>query len=178
MINEFSSKVKSTNTKARTLFISTAAIAVILLVLSFIIDRFAGLVGNVGLVFVVVAILVYTKYISPEYYYDITHDSDGSSVFVVRMITGKRQSTLCRIGLAEIVKIERETRELRRAHTTPKDCVKYSYSPTLDPDEVVRLTTRSRYEKAEIIIEVNSEFETLLRSYVSEAHLIEQNEEE
>ena len=156
----------------------TAAIAAAVIAVSFMMDRFGGLVGNVGIVIAVVAILVYTKYLSPEYYYDITHDSDGLAVFVVRMVAGKRQSTLCRIGLAEIVSMEREDRAARKAHTTPKGVVKYSYCPTLDPELVYRLTTRSRYEKAEIIIEVSDEFAELLSRYASEARSLESLDED
>ena len=177
MINELSTKAKSSNNKAKITFYVTFIAAAAIFAVSFVLPRFSGLVGNVGLILIVAAILVYCKYVSPEYYYDITHDSNGSAVFVVRMISGKRQSTFCRIGLAEIVKIEREDATARRAYKTPAGVRKYSYCPTLMPDVTYRIYTRSRYEKAEIIIEVSDEFTDMLRSYAAEARLIESYEE-
>ena len=177
MINEFSARAKSSNNKAKTAFYVTFIFAAAIFAVSFILPRFSGLVGNAGLILLVVSVLIYTKYMSPEYYYDITHDSDGAAVFVVRMITGKRESTFCRIGLAEITKIEREDTAARRAHKTPAGVRKYSYCPTLMPDTTYRIYTRSRYEKAEIIIEVSDEFADLLRSYAAEARVLEASEE-
>ncbi|MBQ7386933.1 MAG: hypothetical protein IJW03_02075 [Clostridia bacterium] len=177
MINELSAKAKSSNNNAKVAFYVTFIAAVVIFGVSFILPRFSGLVGNVGLIMIVAAVLIYSKYVSPEYYYDVTHDSAGSAVFVVRMITGKRQSTFCRIGLAEIVKIERESAEERKKHKTPRDTKKYSYCPTLMPSITYRIYTRSRYEKAEIIIEVSDEFASLLERYAAEARLIEADEE-
>ncbi len=177
MINELSARAKSSNNKARVTFYITFAAAVIIFGVSFILPRFSGLVGNIGLIMLVASVLIYTKYMAPEYYYDITHDSNGSAVFVVRMITGKRQSTFCRIGLAEIVKLEREDAQARRAHKTPHGIRKYSYCPTLMPSVTYRIYTRSRYEKAEIIIEVSDEFAALLGEYASESRMLEADEE-
>ena len=177
MISELSTKAKSSNNYAKITFFVTFIAAAAIFATSFVLPRFSGLVGNVGLILIVVAILVYCKYVSPEYYYDITHDSNGSAVFVVRMISGKRQSTFCRIGLAEIVKIERKDAEARRAHKTPAGTRKYSYCPTMMPSFTYRLYTRSRYEKAEIIIEVSDEFAEMLKRYADEARVLESYEE-
>ncbi len=177
MISEISARAKSSNNKAKISFYILFLLAAALFASSFIIDRFSGIVGNVGLILLVAALLIYTKYMSPEYYYDITHDSDGAAVFVVRMRTGKRESTFCRIGLAEITKIERESSKERRAHKTPAGVRKHSYCPTMMPDFTYRIYTRSRYEKAEIIIEVSSEFAAFLTEYASEARALELYEE-
>lgn len=169
MIGEFSVKVKSSNKKATVAFVISLAISVVIFAISFIIDKYSGLVGNLGLISLVVAVLFYTKYIAPVYYYDIMCDSDGDAVLVVRMMNGKRQTTLCRIGLAEIIKMESESASERRAHKTETGVRVYSYSPTLMPDKTYRLYTRSRYERAEIILEISDELAALLARYVSEA---------
>ena len=178
MINEISVKVKSTNNKARITFYITFVISIVIFAVSFLIDRFSGVVGNVGLILIAASILIYTKYVAPVYYYDIMHDSSGKAVFVVRVVTGKRQSTFCRIGLSEIVKIEREDIAARRAHKTPHGVRKYSYVPTLSPDVTHRIYTRSRYERAEIIIEASDEFVALLSEYSIAARLEEIDEED
>ena len=178
MIKELSVKAKNTNNKAKTTFYITFVLSIAIFAVSFFIDRFSGLVGNVGLILIAVSILIYTKYVAPVYYYDIMHDSNGAAVFVVRAVTGKRQSTFCRIGLSEIVKIEREDSAARRAHKTPHGVRKYSYVPTLGPDVTYRIYTRSRYEKAEIIIEASDEFAALLSEYSVAARMAEMDSEE
>ena len=178
MINDISVKSKNTNNKAKVAFYVTFVLSVIIFAVSFFINRFSGVVGNVGLILIAVSILIYTKYVAPVYYYDIMRDSSGAAVFVVRAVTGKRQSTFCRIGLAEIVKIEREDRAARRAHKTPAGVRKYSYVPTLSPDVTHRIYTRSRYERAEIIIEASDEFAALLSEYSIAARLEEIDTEE
>ena len=173
MINEFSVKVKSTNNKAKYIFFITLIAAAVIFAVSFTLEKYSGLVGNAALIILVVSILFYTKYVSPEYYYDIMIDSDGAPIFVVRMMSGKRQSTLCRIGLAEIIKMEREDPAARRANKVPTGVRVYSYCPTFMPEVTYRLHTRSRYERAQIIIEITDEFSDLLRQYIAEAHRVE-----
>lgn len=177
MINELSVHAKPSNNKAKVAFwvligLAAADFVAYLLMRAFEVQK-SGLIGMLALVFITAAVLIYTKYVSPKYYYDITYDSDGTAVFVVRQIIGKRQSTLCRIGLAEIQRIDRETPDERRTHKTPFSHKKYVYLPTLRPGVTYRLTTRNRYEQAEILIEISDEFSNLLLDYVKEAKEIE-----
>ena len=169
MIREFSAKVKASNNKAQRLFVLCMLLAFLFLTVSMLIPLYRGVVSMVGFGLLVGAITIYTKYVSPIFYYDITFDSEGVALFVVRQMIGKRQTTLCRIGLFEVVKIEKEGAQERKAHKTPMGFIKYSYVPTLFPETTYRLTTMTRYEKSEIIIEANEEFISLLRTYVSEA---------
>jgi hypothetical protein len=67
------------------------------------------------------------------------------------------------------VKIEEETPKQSREHKTPYGFKKYSYLPTILPKVAYRMTSVSRYEKAEIMIEASGEFINLLRSYAAEA---------
>ena len=99
MIREFSIKAKSANGKARTAFIVCMLFAFGLVMVSAIIDRYKGLVSMAAVGFLSLAIVIYTKYLASTYFYDITIDSSGIPLFVVRQQTGKRHSTLCRIAL-------------------------------------------------------------------------------
>ena len=94
-----------------------------------------------------------SKYLASVYYYDITKDVNGTPIFVVRQVMGKRESTLCRIDIADIVSVAHETADERRGHKTPAGYLKYVYTPTLAPKETSRLTVVGRYESAEIVIE-------------------------
>ncbi len=178
MISEITSKIKSANNNARIAFGILLSAAAATFAVYFIIDRYKGLVGLAGIILITAAVLIYTKYVSAEYYYDVTHDSQGYAIFVVRQITGKRQSTLCRIGLSEIVKVEKETRSERRAHKTPMGYRKYVYTPTLFPKDTYRLSTASRYERSEIIVEITDSWADMLREYAAEARIIENAEDE
>lgn len=169
MIREFSVRPKPSNKKARTLFITCSVLAFALVTLSTLIPLYRGLVSMAGVILLTLALAFYTKYILPIYFYDIFIDSDGTPLFVVRQQTGKRQTTLCRIPLYEIVRVERQSRQQRREHKTPYEVKKYAYLPTLDPDEIYRITTSGRHERAEILIESSEEFARILSAYSAEA---------
>lgn len=169
MIREFSVKAKPSNNNARLAFSVSCALGLGLVLLSLVIPLYRGIVSLVGMLLLVVAITLYTKYVSPVFYYDVTFDSEGTPLFVVRQLIGKRETTLCRIGLNEMVKIERESSKERGAHKTPYGFRTYAYLPTLMPEVCYRITSMSRYEKSEILIEVSEEYASLLRSYSAEA---------
>ena len=177
MIHEFTVHAKPGNNKAKITFWVLLALSAVDFIAYLLMRRFevekSGLVGVVALALIVAAVTIYTKYVSPDFYYEITHDTEGTALFVVSQMIGKRKTTLCRIALYEIVKIERESKAERRAHKTPYSYRKYVYFPTMLPEASYRLTTRSRYEQAEILIEITDELAETLRAYVSEAKAIE-----
>ncbi len=178
MIREFSASPKPSNKKAEISAYASFILAIVIFFVSTQISHYRGVVSLFASVFLIAGILFYTKYISTVYYYDIMLDCEGTPLFVVRAIGGKRETTLCRIGLAEIMKVEREDRAARRAHKTPKSHMKYVYMPTLDPDVSYRITTASRYEHAEIIIEASDEFASLLLAYSQQARDMAQSIED
>ena len=163
MISEMSTKMQPSNNYARLIFAFFTAGGICLSLLSTFIPRFGGVVALFGAVLLVSAVTVFSKYVAAVYYYDITFDYNDTPIFVVRQIIGKRESTLCRIDIADIVGVQRETAKERRAHKTPIGYVKYNYSPTLWPKETSRLIVEGKYEKAEIIIENELYAENLAR---------------
>ena len=82
-------------------------------------------------------------------------------------LIGKRQSTFSCVYLHDIVSVEMETREQRRAKKPQNGIRRYIYLPTIFAPSSCRITVKSRYEHAEIVIEVTEEFASLLREYVS-----------
>ena len=178
MIKEFSASPKPTNNNAKIVFWITFAISIIGFAIYFLMERYRGFVGMFALLTLTTAILFYTKYIAPVFYYDITFDSENAPIFVVRQLTGKRGTTLCRIDLADVMSVVKETKDERRAHKTPQNMRKYVYSPTLSPEFVYRMTVYGRYEKAEIILECNDDFAELIRNYAAEAKELRMAEEE
>ncbi len=169
MFRDFSVKPKPQNNKARALFIILMVSAFLFVIVSTIVPLYKGIISLLGMTLLVLAMLIYTKYIAPIYFYDLMVDSDGLPLLVIRQQTGKRHTTLCRIALRDVVKVERESRKERKDHKTPKGVVKYAYLPTLDPEESYRISTAGRYEEAEILIESSEEFAQLLSSYAAKA---------
>ncbi len=176
MIKEFSVKPKQQNNIAKIVFFVTLMVSAVGIATYLIIDKYKGIVGFAAMLVLVSAILIYTKYIAPVFYYDIMLDSGEIALFVVRQVVGKRQTTLCRILLSDILSVTHETSKERRCHKTPKNVRKYNYAPTMFPREVYRIVTRGKYENAEIVIECNEEFASLLTKYSKEA--VEINTEE
>jgi len=169
VIREFSAKAKPSNNKAKIVFYTLLSLAALTVAVYMLMDKYKGLIGLLTVSLITAAVLIYTRYVSSEYYYDVTFDHTGAPVFVVRQVTGKRESTLARIGIAEITSVTEEDREERRTHKTPMGFRKYVYTPTLSPDKTLRITSHSPYEKAEIVIEASGELAELLISYAEEA---------
>ena len=119
---------------------------------------YSGVVSTAGLATLVTAILMYTKYLSVKFYYDVLVTGVDEPLFVVRQLTGKREMTLARVALADIVDIKRETADERRAHKRDKMTSLFIYAPTLSPEVSYRMTVRSYSERSEIILEGSDEF--------------------
>ena len=177
MIREHFSRAKSSNPNAQRAFYTLLCAAAAIFVLYCASPHYKGIIGMFCVAAITAAVLIYTKYVGVEYFYDITFDSDGTSVFVVRQVTGKRSSTLCRIDLASIVRIDRLDAAQKKAHKTEAGYLKYSYLPTLAPKSVLLLKVSSRREHAEIFIEANDEFAALISSYADEARSLSVEED-
>ena len=169
MINEFSVKPKPKNNNAKIVTVIALGLGALTIIVSMLIPKFRGVVGTVGVCFLVTAILLYTKFVTPVYYYDVVLDNNGLPLLVVRQVVGKRATTLCRVDVYAIRKMESQTGKESRAHKTPAGMKKYVYTPTLFPPSVYRLTVISEYENAEIVIEVTDELAGLLWQYAEEA---------
>lgn len=169
MINESTVRPKAQNNNAKIAFLVSMLLFLIGVASYMIVDKYKGIIGLVAICFLTSAILFYTKYIAPVFFYDIIHDSEGMPLFVVRQRIGKREQTLCRVDIADIKNVKIETREERKKHKTAGGVLKYNYGPTLNPATVCRLTLKSRYESSEVIIEVSKDYAELLLSYAREA---------
>ncbi len=169
MIKEISVKPKPQNKNSKIAFLVFLLIALLAIVTYFVAPKYKGLIGLVAIGFLTAAILVYTKYIAPVFAYDITYDTEGTEIFVVRRTVGKRQETLARVDLADIYDARIETRAERKKYKTPVGVMKYNYCPTMNPETSCRIFLKNRYESSEIRVEVSAEFAELLLSYAAEA---------
>ena len=157
MINNFSVTPKPQNNNSKIFMYSFFVIALISVVVSFFLVRYKGVAGLVTLASLTTAILVYTKYVSVLFHYDVFSEGEDEPLFVVRQTVGKKHVTLCRVAFADITKIEKETREERRSHKTEPGTARYVYAPTMFPETSYRISVNNGREKAEIIIEGTDE---------------------
>ena len=178
MIKEITVHPKPQNNNAKIATLVFVLIAAVGFVFYFQMESYKGLVGVFALCALTTGILLYTKFVSPEFYYDITFDASEEPIFVVRQVIGKRQTTLSRVGLADISKVEKEVGKEYKKHKTPMGTRKYVYAPTMFPKEIYRLTVKNRYEEAEIVIECSDEFAVLIRENSKEAKAIREKEED
>lgn len=178
MIKDFSVTPKPKNNNAKLLMCLFFALSLLSLLATLFMSQYKGVVGMVTLAFLTTAILVYTKYVAVTFHYDIIGEDVDEPLFVVRQTVGKRNVTLCRIALANINSVIKETKAERRARRSPDGVVRYSYMPTLSPSENFRISVSSRYEKAELTVEISEEFSEMLISLVKEAKAMRISEED
>lgn len=167
-MQEFSVKVKPQNRKAHVLCVAFLIVAAILFATRFVVDKHQGIIDLGTLGFITASVFLYTKYVSAVYYYDTMSTAEGEWLFIVRKVIGKRSDTLCRIAYAEILSIKKETKDERKAHKTPRGTMKYFYTPTLFPEKVYRIQSRSAYERAEIVIECQDELAAMIGTWARE----------
>ncbi len=178
MITDFSAQPKPQNNNAKIVMWIFFGISAVAFVISTIVGRYRGVVGAVCVASVVTAILMYTKYVSIKFYYDIIAVGVDEPMLVVRQLVGKREVTLARVALADITDIKRETSAERKAHRRPKTTSLYIYGPTLAPAVSYRVYVSSRYEKSEVILEGSDEFFAKLLEYAAEARTFRTEEDE
>ncbi len=178
MINEITVHPKPQNNNAKIVSLAAMVLAVACVVLYSFMDKYRGIVGVVAIMFITTAVLIYTKYVSIDFYYDITVDPEGIPLFVVRQITGKRQTTLCCIEFWNVESVNYMSAKERREHKRDANVRKYVYSPTLFPKETYMITVRTRYERCEITVECSDEFAEHLRAVTAEAKTMKAEDDE
>lgn len=168
---EFTLHVKPSNKNASYVIAAALVSAAASVGVCFFIDRYRGIFGLIAMIFFTVAILFYTKYSAAEYTYDLTSDSEGMPILVIKSRTGRRITTLLRLDLYAVRKIERLTQSELKGKKSDTGVLKYTYTPSFLPSEVIFLTVRSHYERADVIIEAPREFEEILAASVENAVL-------
>lgn len=177
-MGDFSAQPKPQNKNSKIIMLIFFGIALITAVISVFMSSHRGLVGMVTLGSLTTAILMYTKYVSVTFYYDIMVTGLEEPLLVVRQAVGKRNVTLARVALADIISITRETREERRQYKREKGIILYNYGPTLSPSVTYRLQIRGYNEKADIVLEGTDEFFDKIREIAASARKMREDSEE
>ncbi len=168
-MSDFSAQPKAQNKTAKTIMWVFFGVALVSAVVSTFLEHYRGVVGMVTLGALTTAILMYTKFVSVKFYYDIMVTGLEEPLLVVRQAVGKRNVTLARVALADIISITRESREQRRAYKKEKGIALYNYGPTMNPPVTYRVQVRNYAERADIVLEGSDEFFEKIREYASVA---------
>ena len=88
MNRSFSARPKPSNNNAKIAFGVALGIAAVGFLFYFLMERYRGIVGMAALFVLVTALLIYTKFISPSFAYDVIDDGSDVPLFVVRQIIG------------------------------------------------------------------------------------------
>ncbi len=188
---------KAQNEKGRRIFIISMIAFATTFAASLLLPKYSGIVQLVSLVFLCISLYFYTRYVASVYSYEVTSDSDGATVFIVRQTAGKRSTTHCRMTLSSLVRAEqlnademklyRKNRRTKAKHTeqdaAPEhlwpdaDVSFYDYCVTYSPDTATLLCFRSYSERADLLVELSEEFRALLIDTVArERELAAQDE--
>ncbi len=175
-MREFSVHPKAQSNLAKNVFFALLGSALLILVASYISPMFNGLISFAAMICIVAAVYIYSKYIGADYYYDIT-ESEGAPLLVIRHKVGKRNTTLCRLDIASIVSVTPLTRSELKAKPQEKDILRFTYCPTMCAQSVYLISSRSRYEQADIVIEGTDELADLLMQIAAECRTSSEGDE-
>ena len=156
MLRETVYKPKPTNDSAKRMLIGCSVSALAFVAAANLTPKFSGIVWLVAFCFIVASIYVYNKYVGAEYCYEIAEY--GTPTLIVSLTVGKTSKTMARIDIDSITDIKRMSSEEFRKYKSEKGITKYTYHPTMIPDEVYLLSMRSTYENADIFIEASDAF--------------------
>ena len=169
MTGDFSVRPKPQNNHAKVLMWSGYIIGIVACIASCFLGSYSRYTVLIAAVAFIMGIVVHTKYVAVELYYDVITEGVADPLFVVRYKTGKRVSTMCNIEVADIVSITAETAAERKAHKKEREVGLYNFAPTLFPEKTYRMCVRSTYSKCDLILEGSEEFFRTLIDLSNEA---------
>ena len=167
-MGELHMRVRPQNSYAKVIFFVFFGLSIASFGASYAMQSYRWILQFLSLLCLVSAILMYTKFISCIYHYDLLPAEDASAIFVVRQTVGRRTTVLCRVELAQITEIRRQTGREARREKRPFNRRLYVYTPSFLPGVVYRMTVVNRYESADILIEGEEPFIDALRAYAAE----------
>lgn len=165
MHNETSMIAKPMNKVARYVFLGLIGTALLLVLVIYLGVPYTGILWTVDLVFITSALYVYNRHVASEYCYEVA-SYGGRESFIVSMRVGKTVRTLARLDADAITEVRRLTGKEYRDYKCSSGVYKYAYFPTMFPDSVYLVSIRSFHEKADVFIEANEEFASVLASFI------------
>ena len=172
MQGDFSVRPKAQNNHAKVLMWAGYIVGLISAIASCFMGTYSRYTVILAAVAFILGIVVHTKYVAVELYYDVMIQDVEEPMFVVRYKTGKRVSTMCNIAIADIVSVTAETSAERRDHKKERDVGLYNFAPTLFPEKTYRMCVRSVHGKNDLILEGSEEFFQKITELAEEARAL------
>ena len=138
-------------------------------------SRYTIIIAAIGFI---LGLVVHTKFVAVELYYDVITDGVEEPMFVVRYKTGRRVTTMCNISLADVVSVTAETSSERKAHKREREVGLYNFSPTLFPEKTYRMCVRSVHGKNDLILEGSEEYFQKILELVEQAKALRTAQED
>jgi hypothetical protein len=152
------------NAIARLLTVTLFALAAACFVLSSFVPKLAVIPQAVGLILLVPAIQIVTRYVVTRYLYRICPYEDGNTdldIYAYR--GGARMQLVCRIGLEEITAAKPLSEENKKP---PQNLRRYNYCPDIRPQNALVLSITNRDGDCEIVFCPDEKMAALLQSPV------------
>ena len=165
MIAPITINPKPENNKAKTLVAAFGTLGGLIFIFGNFAERYGGVISLIGMMMIVAAITISVRFVMSSFVYEIT-ELEGEWLFVVGQYSGKRYTTLCRVGLHSVVSIEKRMSKDKKADDRVYS--RYSYIPTMMPDSYYVMTVENRYERAKISLQLTDGMAEQLRLYAKE----------
>jgi len=155
---EYSVQVKPQNRNAVYLCLGVTVLAAVAFYISTRLEVYRGIFQFLALLLLTTTVLIYTQYVTAVYLFDVFETDDGTPLFTVRRLIGKRTTTLARFSLYEIFNVQKTQPKDRMKNKREKGRFKYVYAASLFADALYRIQIDGT-EKADVYIELNEEGE-------------------
>ena len=175
MINDLSVRPKAQNKRADRIFYTLLLVAFAFVFASSMAERYRGVISLGAVISIVVALVIYNRYMSGQYSYEVMASSVDTPLFIVRRTVGKKATTLFNAELRTMVSVD-VIAEGDGAGIS-RECRSYNFCPTLGAVRRARITFKTRYEKTVVLIEGSDEFFSTLSQYAAEARELFGDEE-
>jgi hypothetical protein len=149
------------NAVARLLAVALVALAAASFVVSSFVPKLAVIPQAVGLILLVPAIQIITRYVVSRYLYRICPYEDGNTDLDIYLYRGgARMQLVCRVGLEEITAAKPLTEENKKP---PHGLRRYNYCPDIRPQNALVLSITNRDGDCEILLCPDEKMAALLQ---------------
>ena len=165
-IIEFNYRPVSDKRRAMPLFFSVLMLSAVLVALSTFLPKYKGVVSLAAMIGLCISVLIFTRYFIAEFVYSVIVSNEGDAMLVVVRITGKRESTMCALRMADITSVVYKSESEAKAYKPEPVSKKYNFVPDFSPKSFYLITASSRTDgKQEIMISGTQELAARLASY-------------
>ena len=154
------------NNVAKHVLIGLGGSSLIFIAAAYMTPVLSGIVWMVAFVFIVASLYVYNRYVGAEFCYSV--EDVGVPSLIITQRVGKTVKTMARLDVDSLTELRLLSGEEYRKYKCQKGVVKYAYFPTMRPNEVYLVSMRSRYESADVFIEIDERFAAALSQLMAE----------